>query len=58
MVQGEKDKYGEPELVKKELDSYGLIDVDFEVVKNADHSYRDFDTKEPAYEDEAISYLR
>lgn len=53
IIQGEKDKYGNIEVVKKDLENAASKDISYFEVPNADHSYRN-EQKEPVYEDEAI----
>lgn len=57
IIQGGKDKFGNIEVVKKDMDgaiSQGII---YHEIPNADHSYRNPETKEPIYEDKVIEFL-
>ncbi len=53
IIQGEKDKYGNVEIVKKDLKNSASSDISYFEISGADHSYRN-EQKEPVYEDEAI----
>lgn len=57
IIQGEKDKYGNIEVTKKDLSDAISEDIQYFEVKNADHSYRNPNTKEPIYEDDVIKIL-
>ncbi|WKZ25811.1 MAG: hypothetical protein QY322_00680 [bacterium] len=54
IIQGEKDKFGNIEVVKNDLKTAVSKDINYFEIKNADHSYRVPETKEPIYEDEAV----
>lgn len=57
IIQGEKDKFGDIDVVKKDMKgaiSQGII---YYEIPNADHSYRDLETKKPIYEDKVIEFL-
>ena len=45
------------QLVKNDLKNAKSKDIKYFEIKNADHSYRDLETKEPVYEDEAMKVL-
>jgi predicted alpha/beta-hydrolase family hydrolase len=53
IIQGEKDKFGNTEVVKNDLKDAVSEDISYFEIKNADHSYRN-ELKEPIFEDEAI----
>lgn len=53
IIQGEKDKFGNIEIVKNDLKDGISKDINYFEIKNADHSYRN-EQKEPVFEDEAI----
>lgn len=53
IIQGEKDKFGNIEVVKNNLKDAVSKDINYFEIKNADHSYRN-ELKEPVFEDEAI----
>lgn len=53
IIQGEKDKFGNIEVVKNDLKGAISKDINYFEIKNADHSYRN-ELKEPIFEDEAI----
>ncbi|HTK03451.1 MAG TPA: alpha/beta family hydrolase [Alphaproteobacteria bacterium] len=57
IIQGEKDKFGNIEIVKQDMKNAISKDVSYFEIKNADHSYRDPETKEPIYEDQAVLQL-
>ena len=58
IVQGEKDKFGDIKTVKKDLKNAISKNIKFIEIKNADHSFREPETKEPIYVDEAIDILK
>lgn len=53
IIQGEKDKFGDIEVVKNDLKDAVSKDINYFAIKNADHSYRN-ELKEPTFENEAI----
>ncbi|MEP7104095.1 MAG: alpha/beta family hydrolase [Candidatus Dojkabacteria bacterium] len=55
IVQGENDKFGKLEEIKKDLNKLSKY-IEFVEIKGADHSYRD-ESKQPIYEEEAIKLL-
>jgi predicted alpha/beta-hydrolase family hydrolase len=57
IVQGEKDKFGNIDVVKKDLENAVSKEITYYEVKDADHSYRVPETKEPLYEDDVIKLL-
>lgn len=57
IVQGEKDKFGNIETVKKDMERAVSKNITYIEIPNADHSYRDPETKEPKFEDEAVKAL-
>jgi len=57
VIQGEKDKFGDVNVVTNDLKNAKSKDIKYFEIKNADHSYRDLETKEPVYEDEAMKVL-
>jgi predicted alpha/beta-hydrolase family hydrolase len=58
IIQGEKDKFGDIETVKKDLEGIISKDITYHQIAGADHSYRDPQTKEPLYENEVIEILK
>lgn len=54
IIQGQKDKYGNIEVVKKDMNESASKDVRYFEIKDGDHSYRN-EAKEPVYEDDAIN---
>ena len=54
VIQGEKDKFGDIETVKQDLKNIKSKKVSFFEIADADHSFRNPETKEPVYEDKAI----
>lgn len=54
VIQGEKDKFGGIDVVKEDLKDAVSKDITYLEVEGADHSYRNPETKEPVYEDNAI----
>lgn len=57
IIQGENDKFGNIEIVKNDLGNAKSNGIKYFEIKNADHSYRDPETKKPIYEDEAVKVL-
>ena len=57
IIQGEKDKYGDIDVVKNDLKNAKAENIQYFEVPNADHSYRN-EQKEPVYEDIAINYFK
>jgi predicted alpha/beta-hydrolase family hydrolase len=57
VIQGEKDKFGDIETVKKDLRGARSKQIRYYEIKNADHSFRDPETKEPLYENNAMRIL-
>lgn len=57
IIQGEKDKFGDIDVVKKDLGSAKSQNIKYFEIKDADHSFRNPETKEPMFEDEAINVL-
>lgn len=57
IIQGEKDKFGNIEAVKKDLKNAVSRNINYFEIKNADHSYRN-ESKEPIFEDEAIDIFK
>ena len=55
IVQGSKDKYGDIEVVKNDLRGAISKNIKYLSVEDADHSFRVPETKEPVYEDKAVS---
>ena len=58
IIQGEKDKFGGIDVVKKDLAGAKSTKIKLSEVKGADHSYRNPDTKEPIYEDDAVELVK
>ena len=54
VIQGENDKFGNIETVKQDLKNIKSKKVSFFEIANADHSFRNPETKEPTYEDNMI----
>ncbi len=57
IIQGEKDKFGDIDVVKKDLQDAVSRNIAYYQIQNADHSFRDSVTKEPIYEEEVIRIL-
>ncbi|MGB6839215.1 MAG: alpha/beta family hydrolase, partial [Microgenomates group bacterium] len=57
IIQGGKDKFGNIEVVKKDLRGAESKDISFFEIPNADHSYRDPKTKDPKYENRVVELL-
>ncbi|BCX14331.1 MAG: dienelactone hydrolase [Patescibacteria group bacterium] len=57
IIQGEKDKFGSIEVVKKDMDGAISQSITYHQISNADHSYRNPETKQPIYEDKVIEFL-
>ncbi len=57
IIQGQNDKFGNIEVVKKDLSDAVSKDINYFEIVNADHSYRN-ELKEPVFEDEAISMFK
>ncbi len=58
IIQGEKDKFGNIDVVKKDLNGAVSKNITYHEISNADHSYRDSETREPIYEDRVIGLLK
>lgn len=58
IIQGQKDKFGDIKAIKEDIRGALSKDINYYEVKNADHSFRDPETKEPFYEDEVIRILQ
>lgn len=57
IIQGEKDKFGNVRAVKKDLKGALSKHIYYYEIKNADHSFREPETKKPRYEKEVIKIL-
>ena len=57
VIQGEKDKFGNVNVVKNDLKDAMSRDIKYFEIKDADHSYRNSETKKPIFENEAIKVL-
>lgn len=57
IIQGEKDKFGNIEIIKNNLKDSVSKNINYFEIKNADHSYRN-ESKEPVFEDEAIGVFK
>lgn len=57
IIQGEKDKFGNIDVVRNDLKDVVSKDISYFEIKNADHSYRN-ELKEPIFEDEAIDIFK
>ncbi len=57
IIQGEKDKFGNIEVVKNDLKDAGSKDINYFEIRNADHSYRN-ELKEPIFEYQAIEVFK
>jgi len=57
IIQGEKDRFGNIEVVKKDMDGTISKCIIYHEIPNADHSFRDPETKEPVYEDRVVELL-
>ncbi|MEK7526199.1 MAG: alpha/beta family hydrolase [Patescibacteria group bacterium] len=57
IIQGQKDKFGGIEAVKKELINAKSKNIRFIEIPNANHSFKDAKTDKPAYEDIAINSI-
>ncbi len=58
VIQGEFDKYGKPKEVEKYLSQVTLNSFSVNVIKGADHSYREPNTKEPIYQSKVLNMLK
>lgn len=58
IIQGEKDRFGDIETVKKDLKGTSSKNIRFYEIKGADHSFRIPETKEPVYENKVIELLK
>jgi len=58
IIQGEKDRFGDINTVKKDMASSVSKDILYFEIKGADHSYRIPETKEPVYEDKVVRLLK
>lgn len=57
IIQGEKDRFGNIEVVKKDMDGARSQSITYHQISNADHSFRDPKTKQPIYENRVIEFL-
>ena len=57
IIQGQKDRFGDISAVKKDMAKATSKDVAYFEVAVADHSYRNPETKEPVFEDEAVNLI-
>jgi len=57
IIQGSKDKFGNIETIKEDLNNAISKNIRYFEIENADHSYRDPETKEAKYEDEVLKIL-
>ena len=57
IIQGEKDKYGDIQAVKKHLKNAKSKNISYYEVKGADHSFNDPKTTEPKYLQDAMKTL-
>ena len=57
IVQGEKDRFGDIEVVKRDMDGAMSKCIIYHEISNADHSFRDPKTKKPIYEDKVVEFL-
>ena len=57
IIQGQKDKFGDIETVKRELKNAKSKTIKFIEITSADHSFKDPDTKEPVYVDAVIEKI-
>lgn len=57
IIQGEFDKFGNIETVRDNLKNAKSKNISYFEVVNANHSYRNPETKEPVYENDAIKVL-
>jgi alpha/beta superfamily hydrolase len=57
IIQGEYDRYGGIEKVKENLKSARSQDISFIEIPGGDHSYRDPNSKEPVYVEQAIGKI-
>lgn len=58
IIQGEKDRFGDIKTVKNDLKGATSKNIEYFEIPEADHSYRDPETKEPIYEDRAIEVFK
>lgn len=57
IIQGEKDKFGNSDVVKKDMRDAVSRDIIYHEIAGADHSYRNPETKEPIYEGQVLELL-
>lgn len=57
IIQGEKDKFGNIEVIKNDLKDAVSEDISYFEIKNADHGYRN-ELKEPIFENEAMDIFK
>ena len=55
IIQGSKDKFGDIEAVKNDIQGCASSEIEYISIEGADHSYRVPETKEPIYEDDAVN---
>lgn len=54
IIQGSRDKFGDIKAVKNDLSGAISKNITYISIEGADHSYRNPETREPVYEDEAV----
>jgi len=57
IIQGSQDRFGDIEKVKGDLGDTLSKNIKFYSVEGADHSYRNPETKEPVFEDQAVECI-
>lgn len=57
IIQGEFDRYGNIDVVKKDLENAKSKNILYDQIKGADHSFKNPNTGEPEFENEAINKI-
>ena len=57
IIQGEKDPFGDVELVKKDMEGASSTDIKYYEIKGADHSYKEPETGYPKFQQEVVDLV-
>lgn len=57
IIQGEKDPFGDIELVKKDMDGAASTDIVYYEIGGADHSYKEPETGYPKFQQEVVDLV-
>lgn len=57
IIQGEKDPFGDIDLVKKDMEGASSTDINYYEIKGADHGYREPETGYPKFQQEVVDLV-